>query len=100
MGKYDFEVLVEEINENKKRAIQRDKQILITKKENKKKLLNRLSIALTIIILILCAVVILQFKHKVITVTPYGSYECRGKIIKLCSGSKRTRDYIIENKHE
>lgn len=31
---------------------------------------------------------------KTIENTPVGSYECRGKIIQVCSGSKRVADYL------
>jgi len=94
MGKYDFEVLVDEINKNKENAIQRDKAIIREIRQNKSKVLKYLALAILSFLIIVCVIIVIQFKHKTITTTPYGSYECRGRIIKVCSGSDEARKYI------
>ena len=34
------------------------------------------------------------FTVKKITTTPYGSYTCIGKFIKVCGGSRQVADYL------
>lgn len=37
------------------------------------------------------------FTVKTITTTPVGNYQCSGKLIQVCNGSKEVRDYLGVN---
>ena len=52
-------------------------------------------VVLWILLIGFMVVSIYQIKTiKTIHTTPVGSYECRGKLIKICSGSKEVADYL------
>lgn len=100
MEDYDFEVLVEDINNNKKLAIERDKEIAKTRCKNKLILMKYLSIVILSLLIIIGLIIIIQFEHKTVISTPYGGYECRGTIIKMCNGSKEVEEYIKRSNND
>lgn len=97
MKKYDFEVLVDEINDNKERALQRDKENLIkeTQKIKRYKLRRWVKVMLWTLFVAFITLSLYQLKTiKTIKSTPVGSYTCHGKLIQVCSGSKEVADYL------
>ncbi len=93
MKGYDFEVLDEEINENKRRALLRDK----TFKERVKRYRLKTWVKVVIWTLFVAFVVLAiyqLFTIKTIHTTPVGTYQCNGGIIKMCSGSQEVADYL------
>ena len=93
MKGYDFEVLVDEINNNKLEAQKRG--IVERKKQKQYKLRTWVKVALWTIFVAFISIAIYQLctitKHYT---TPVGSYQCRGGLIKVCSGSKEVADYL------
>lgn len=52
-------------------------------------------VTLLILFIGFTALTIYQIKTEKTTYsTPLGSYECKGKIIKICYGSKQVADYL------
>ena len=97
MKGYDFEVLVDEINANKERARERDKNNLVIEKQKIKvyKLKKWVKVVLWTLLVAILSIAIYQLKtYKSITQTPVGTYTCHGKLIKVCSGSKEVADYL------
>lgn len=94
MKNYDFEVLVEEINNNKRLAVERDREKAKTRCKNKLAIIKYTSIVTLSLLIIVGLIIIIQFEHKSIISTPYGSYQCRGTIIKICNGSEEVKEYI------
>ena len=97
MKSYNFEVLVDDINDNKERAIQRDRENSIKEKQRVKRyklrrwvkiMLWTLFVAFTTLSLYQLATV------KNIKSTPVGNYTCHGKLVQICSGSKEVVDYL------
>ena len=97
MKSYNFEVLVDDINDNKERAIQRDRENSIKEKQRVKRyklrrwvkiMLWTLFVAFTTLSLYQLATV------KKIKSTPVGNYTCHGKLVQICSGSKEVADYL------
>lgn len=97
MKGYNFEVLVDEINDNKERALQRDKDNQVIEKQRVKRyrlkrwvkiMLWTLFVALTTLSLYQLATI------KTVKSTPVGSYTCHGKLIQVCSGSKEVAEYL------
>ena len=97
MKGYNFEVLVDEINDNKERALQRDKENQVIEKQRVKRyrlkrwvkiMLWTLFVALTTLSLYQLATI------KTVKSTPVGSYTCHGKLIQVCSGSKEVAEYL------
>lgn len=94
MKNYDFEVLVDEINNNKQLALQKEREEKETRNKNKITILRYISIATLILIIIIGLIIATQFKHKTIITTPYGNYVCKGKIVRICSGNEKTKEYL------
>lgn len=94
MDDYDFEVLVEDINKNKQLALEKDKERARTRCRNKLTIIKYTSIITLSLLIIIGLIIIIQFEHKTIISTPYGGYECRGTIIRICNGSKEVEEYI------
>ena len=97
MKGYDFEVLVDDLNNNKERAIQRDaKEIVITKKQEKVYRLRRwVKVMLWTIFVAFTTLSLYQMATiKDIKTTPVGTYTCHGKLLKVCSGSREVADYL------
>ena len=93
MKGYDFEVLVDEINNNKLEAQKRG--IVEQKKQKQYKLRTWVKVALWTIFVAFISIAIYQLftisKHYI---TPVGSYQCRGGLIKVCSGNDEVADYL------
>ena len=97
MKGYDFEVLVDELNDNKKKAIERDKQeqIKSNKKVKKYRLKKWIIVVLFTLFVAFMLIAIYQIKTiKTTYSTPVGSYTCYGKLIQVCSGSKEVANYL------
>lgn len=97
MKNYQFEVLDKEINQNKEAAILRDKKLQYTevKKAKKYKLRKWVYITLWTLFVGFIAISIYQLLTiKTYHTTPAGTYQCIGKYIKVCSGSKEVADYL------
>lgn len=97
MKGYDFEVLVDDLNNNKERALKRDKEQLVIEKQRVKRyklkrwvkvMIWTLFVAFTTLALYQLATV------KTVKSTPVGSYTCHGKLVQVCSGSKEVADYL------
>lgn len=54
---------------------------------------DRVAGAITILLLILAGIDIMMSKPE-IKKTPVGNYECKGHILKVCSGSNEVADYL------
>ena len=93
MKKYDFEVLDDEINNNK---LQAQKRTIQERKTQKKyRLRNWVKIVLWTIFVAFITISIYQvFTIKTIHTTPVGSYTCHGKLIQVCGGSREVADYL------
>ena len=95
MKGYNFEVLVDEINTNKERAIQRDRAIKEKQRVKRYKLKRWVKIMLWTLFVAFIAVALYQIKTiKTVKSTPVGSYTCHGSLIQICSGSKEVADYL------
>ena len=97
MKNYQFEVLDNEINANKEAAILRDKkhEYITTKKVKRYKLRRWVYITLWTIFIGFIAIAIYQLiTIKTYHTTPVGTYQCNGKLIKICGGSKKVADYL------
>ncbi len=93
MKGYDFEVLDDEINENKRKAQIR----LVEEKKTIKryKLRAWVKVALWTLFVIFATISIYQlFTIKTIHSTPVGNYTCNGKLVQICGGSKKVADYL------
>ena len=93
MRGYDFEVLDEEINENKRQALMKENTIKERVKRYKLKRWVKVVIWTLFVVFITLAIYQL-FTKKTIHTTPVGTYECHGGIIQVCSGSKEVADYL------
>lgn len=97
MKGYNFEVLVDEINDNKARALQRDKQEVVEEKQRVKryKLKKWVKIMLWTLFVAYTTLSLYQLATiKKIKSTPVGNYTCHGSLIQICSGSKEVADYL------
>lgn len=93
MKGYDFEVLDDEINENKRKA--QIRTVVEQKKVKKYKIRKWVKVALWTLFVAFITIAIYQvFNEKTIHTTPVGTYECHGKLIQVCSGSKEVADYL------
>lgn len=93
MKGYDFEVLVDEINNNKLQAQKRG--IVERKKQKQYKLRTWVKIAFWTFIVSFFSIAIYQlFTITKYYNTPVGSYQCKGGLIRVCSGSKEVADYL------
>lgn len=93
MKGYDFEVLDDEINENKRKA--QIRTIDEKKKEKRYRLRSWVKVVLWTIFVAFITISIYQlFTLKTTHSTPYGSYTCHGKLIQICNGSKEVADYL------
>lgn len=93
MKGYDFEVLDEEINENKRQALLKNNTVKERIKRYRLKKWVKVVIW-TLFVMFITLAIYQLFTRKTIKMTPVGSYECRGGIIKVCSGSKEVADYL------
>ena len=97
MKNYQFEVLIDDINNNKKAAILRDAEtkVVETKKEKKYKLKKWVKVALWTLFVAYISIAIYQF-FTITTyhTTPVGTYTCKGSLIKVCGGSNEVADYL------
>lgn len=48
----------------------------------------------SLFVLFIVVAVIQFFTIKTIHTTPYGSYTCIGRLIKVCGGSRQVADYL------
>lgn len=97
MKGYDFEVLVDDLNNNKARALQRDAENLVVEKQHKKvfKLKRWVKVMLWTLFVAFTTLALYQLATvKTVKSTPVGSYTCHGKLIQVCSGSKEVADYL------
>ena len=97
MKGYNFEVLVDEINTNKERAIQRDKQKEVKEIQRMKRyrLKKWVKIMLWTLFVVFTTLSLYQLSTiKTVKSTPVGSYTCHGKLVQICSGSKEVADYL------
>ena len=93
MKGYYFEVLVEEINNNKEKA--QNKAIQEQKKQKRYRLRKWVKVVLWTIFVAFITISVYQlFTITTITTTPKGSYTCKGKLIQVCGGSKEVADYL------
>lgn len=97
MENYQFEVLDNELNKHKEEALQRDKEVRVeeVKKQKKYRLKKWVWVVLWTLLVAFMAVAAYQcFTYTKIYTTPVGSYQCNGKLIKICRGSKAVADYL------
>ena len=93
MKGYDFEVLVDEINNNKLEAQKRTLQE--QKKQKRYRLRSWVKVVLWTIFVVFATISIYQiFTVKTIHSTPVGSYTCHGKLFKICGGSREVAEYM------
>ena len=93
MKGYDFEVLVDEINNNKEKA--QIRVIQEQKKQKRYRLRTWVKLVLWTIFVAFITISIYQmFTITTIHTTPVGSYTCKGKLIQVCGGSKEVADYL------
>lgn len=93
MKDYDFEVLDEEINENKRQAL--IKENTIKERVKRYKLKRWVKVAIWTLFVAFITLAIYQlFTRKTIHTTPVGNYTCHGGIIQVCGGSKEVSDYL------
>ncbi len=93
MKGYNFEVLVDELNENKRQAQRRT--IKEKKMQKRYKLRTWVKVVLWTIFVVFATISIYQvFTIKTIHNTPVGSYTCHGEIIQICGGNKEVADYL------
>ena len=93
MKGYDFEVLVDEINENKRQAL--IKETTFKERVKRYKLKRWVKVVIWTLFVAFITLAIYQlFTKKTIHSTPVGSYECRGGIIQVCNGSREVADYL------
>ena len=93
MKGYDFEVLVDEINENKRQSLIKENTIKERVKRFRLKKWVKVVIWTLFVAFITLAIYQL-FTRKTIHTTSVGTYECHGGIIQVCSGSKEVADYL------
>lgn len=93
MKGYDFEVLDDEINENKRKAQIRTVEEKKTIKRYRVR--SWVKVVLWTLFVAFISISIYQlFTVKTIHSTPVGSYTCNGKLIQICGGSKEVADYL------
>lgn len=93
MKGYDFEVLDEEINENKRQALIKENTIKERVKRYRLKRWVKVVIWTLFVAFIILAIYQL-FTRKTVHTTPVGSYTCHGGIIQVCGGSKEVANYL------
>lgn len=97
MRGYDFEVLVDDLNSNKERALKRDREQLVIEKQHKKvyKLKKWVKVMLWTLFVAFTTLSLYQLATvKKIKTTPVGTYTCHGSLVQVCSGSKEVADYL------
>ena len=93
MKGYDFEVLDDIINENKKQAVIKENTIKERVKRYRLKRWVKVVIWSLFVAFITLAIYQL-FTKKTIHSTPVGTYTCHGGIIQVCGGSSEVADYL------
>lgn len=93
MKGYDFEVLDEEINENKRQAL--IKENTIKERVKRYRLKRWVKVAIWTLFVAFITLAIYQlFTTKTVHTTPVGTYTCHGGLIQVCGGSKEVADYL------
>lgn len=90
MNNYNFETLEKELNERKARAVIENKR-----KKSKLKLRKWVWAVLYTVVIAFITITIYQlFNFTTIHTTPVGTYQCKGKIIQICHGNQKVKDYL------